>query len=104
LENDSWIISSQEIGLATWIDAYNEDDSIPVKQVFELRINWKLSDSILFFISRLLVIETTWEIFMKNWTSFLECDDDCPLIINRSIHRKEAIIFKPIGNISYIKQ
>jgi len=103
LDDENWLIKSNEFELGEWIDYFNDDNSELVKKHLQKSIDWELDDEVLFFISSLLSIQTTWEIFLNSWVSFLECDDDCPILINKSNKQKEAIIFKPIGSFSFFK-
>lgn len=102
LDDNHWIITSSEVELGVWLEDYNDDNLTPIKNILQHNINWELNDTVLFFISRLTVLETTWDSFLNLWINFIECDDDCPIVINKNNIKKEAIVFKPIGSVSFL--
>jgi len=102
LLDNNWIVESKKNNLGFWIEDYNNDNSEQVQKLLLDKIPWKLEDTIIYCISRFLIIESTWENFTKLWMNFIECDDDCPIIINLNV-KGNAIVFNPIGSISFIE-
>jgi len=101
LEDKSWLVKDEKHNLGDWIKAYNSGQYIEITKVLD-KIGWKDEDDVCFCLSEVLCVKSCWVDFRLNWDKFIEIDDDCPIIINKS-HRCEAIIFTPLGDINLIK-
>lgn len=100
IPDDNWLVTSNSIVLGNWIDDYNCDYSVKVHNLLCDSFEWNNKDVVWFCINIEIVIESSWLDFKKYWLSFLECEDDCPIVIN-SNNKKGALIFTPLG--SFVK-
>ncbi len=98
LPNDNWLVSGTTKSLGRWQEDYNHDKWEKIKDILEAELDWKDEDKVWFMMSRVLVLESNWKTFKRFWINFLECDDDCPIVINER-KPKSALIFRPIGDL-----
>lgn len=98
LSDDNWLIKSSQTILGQWIKASNDNYIQEVAKLLNSATSWDDEDSIWFCISKYLIVETPWGVFKKTWITFLECEDDCPIILNRRSNGC-ALIFSSIGNV-----
>lgn len=97
ISDDNWLVTSNSMVLGNWIEDYNCDYSVNIHNLLCDSFEWNNKDVVWFCINIEIVIESSWLDFKKYWLSFLECEDDCPIVIN-SNNKKGALIFTPIGD------
>jgi hypothetical protein len=98
LPDSNWLIIKNNINIGNWIEDYNNDIVENVQDIFNKKIDWADSDIVWYCISKCFILETSWFNFKKYWMSFIECEDDCPILLNES-RFQQAVLFQPIGNI-----
>lgn len=98
LPDDNWLVTGTTKSLAHWQEDYNQDKWEKIQGVLDVELDWEDEDRVYFLISRLLVLESNWATFKRYWINFLECDDDCPIVINER-RTESALIFRPIGDL-----
>jgi hypothetical protein len=98
LPNDNWIIKSNHVVIGQWLSDFNNNKGQDVEARLHASVSWNNNDRVWFCISKFLVIEAFWYDFKRLWMNFLECEDDCPILLN-SKKANCAILFFPIGNI-----
>lgn len=101
LQDENWVIQGRQENLGRWLEAYNDENSSIVENKLNEVIPWENESIVWFCISKALIIETSWKEFKKLWIHFLECEDDCPIIISKN-KKGYAILFKPIGDFTKI--
>lgn len=103
LDDNNWVIRSNRQIIGKWIEDFNQDRIENVGSILNESFFWKDDDIVWFCISKALIIETSWHKFKKKWINFIQCEDDCPIIINSNIKRC-ALIFSPIGDFLKIEE
>ncbi|PJJ58737.1 DUF2947 family protein [Hymenobacter chitinivorans] len=96
LSDKNWLVSSKPKVIGDWLQAFNDSNNTGFEEVSDCSTTWSETDTIFFCISKHFVIQSTWQSFKKHWRYFIECDDDCPIVIN-SVNQNCAILFYPIG-------
>jgi len=99
LPDDCWIVTNKTTPIGRWIEAYNNDDNAAVEKSLRAAVDWSDDTLINFFAKNKIVFRTSWLDFLHYWDGFLAAEDDCPMVIPENTPRKEAILFRPIGNI-----
>ena len=99
LPDDCWVVSSKSSLIGNWIEAYNNDDNDAVEELLRRAIDWRDDVIIRFFAKKKIVFQTKWCDFLCYWDEFLAVEDDCPIILPKDNSRKEALVFRPIGDI-----
>jgi hypothetical protein len=102
LEDTNWLIEANQVSVEFWFDDFNNNCSQRIHSLLDENIDWNSSDVVYYTLSKYLIYKTTWNLFKANWIKFLECEDDCPILINES-SKSEAIIFTPLGELRYLK-
>ena len=102
LNNQNWIIKSKNTVLGKWLEDFNKGDRESVKNVLDKKLYWENEDVVYYCISKYLIIESSWYEFKELWMSFLACEDDCPILINK-MKPDLALIFNSLGDIIYIE-
>jgi hypothetical protein len=98
LENDHWLVNTNPTFSESWMEDFNNDIIYNIKTYFDKNINWDEKSLVYFCISKYFVLVATWSFFKKNWISFVECEDDCPLVFSDKSN-EEVILFKPDGYV-----
>lgn len=98
LEDNNWLITSKRLVIGNWLEDFNRNRTENVRDILSNNLSWNKEDIVWFCISRALIIEAPWEKFRNHWICFLQCEDDCPILINRN-SVGSALIFRPIGDI-----
>ena len=104
LSIEHWIIKSKAVELGKWQTAYNDDKPFKVSKLLKKKLRWGLDEDVWYFISKNVVFQTKWSYFLLHWDDFLAVDDDCPIIMCESRIGEEALVFKPMGGLSFIKR
>ena len=76
-----------------WQTAWDEDENILPEGLADF-INWSNETTVFFCYEKYQIIETTWEVFVRNWKCFLFFDDG-PLLI--SPKHTQALMFNQDG-------
>lgn len=103
LPNDCWLISSDSVRIGDWLEAYNDDDNYAVSKILRDSVNWPEDDFVNFFAKRKIVFKVKWKDFVLYWDDFIAIEDDCPIVIPENKKRKEAILFRPLGDVLKIR-
>jgi len=99
LPDDCWIITSKSYSLGRWMEAYNNDDNAAVEELLRDAVDWPDNTIINFFAKKKTIFQTRWCDFLHFWDEFIAVEDDCPIVISESGAGKEALLFRPIGDI-----
>jgi len=100
LPDNSWLIEGKTFKIGRWMEAYNTDDIVLVKKMLTSHVTWMDEAIIYFFVNKKISFLTQWKFFLKYWDNFIAIDDDCSIVIPDKINEnREAIIFRPIGDI-----
>ncbi|WP_062269767.1 DUF2947 family protein [Endozoicomonas arenosclerae] len=99
LPNDCWLVSGESDLIGSWLDFYNKSDNIPVSNILKSKFKWSDKETVRFCISKCIILESSWSVFLEFWDDFLAIDDDCPILIPSNPINREAILFRPIGDI-----
>jgi DUF2947 family protein len=101
--DSSWIVKAENERriIGEWMKSFNDENILPIETSLKRNINWQPQELVWFCVNKATVMETTWDTFTKKWISFLYCDDDCPIVINRR-YLRECILFTPTGDIYFI--
>jgi hypothetical protein len=102
LPDDNWIVKSNQVVIGQWLPDFNNNESQGVEARLNSSVAWNDSDIIWFCISRALIIEASWYDFKRLWMNFLECEDDCPILLN-SKKVGCALLFFPMGSITKVE-
>jgi hypothetical protein len=78
-----------------WGDAYNEKDDGWASRVLRPRVPWSDDALVLFLESPMWGFETTLDVFVRCWRTFLENDEN-PVLV--SVGRPEVVTFGPGGS------
>lgn len=94
-DEDDWANKAQ-----TWLETDNwqqlwESDDPSLPEILAGHLQWDDSTVIWFCYESEHVLETTWDVFRRNWKNFLFFDDG-PLLIGRK--RKQVAQFHQTGN------
>ncbi|WP_394128823.1 DUF2947 domain-containing protein [Shewanella maritima] len=76
-----------------WQSAWDSEDNSLPEGLFE-HIDWLDDDVVFFCYEKYQVIETRWDVFVRNWKCFLFFDDG-PLLI--APPHKQAVMFEQSG-------
>lgn len=84
----------------TWLETDNwqkawEDESPDLPEFISNHFDWDPNTVVYFCYERTHVLETTWDVFKRNWKNFLFMDDG-PLLIGKK--RKQVAQFLQNGN------
>jgi len=99
LPDDCWIVANKSYSIGNWMEAYNSDDSGYVEGLLRSAVNWSDDAIIRFFVKKRIVFQASWCNFLRFWDEFIAVEDDCPIIIPVKSSAKEALVFRPIGDI-----
>jgi hypothetical protein len=99
LPDDCWIVANKYCFVGGWMEAYNNDDNVVVEELLRRAIEWPDDTIIRFFAKKKIVFQTRWCHFLRFWDGFIAVEDDCPILIPENGSGKEAIIFRPVGDI-----
>ena len=77
-----------------WQTAWDSEDNALPETLAEL-IQWPLDTQVFFCYEKYQVIETSWDVFVRNWKCFLFFDDG-PLLISPT--QKQAVTFEQSGD------
>lgn len=84
---DAWSLTEH------WQAAWDsEEEQLP--EAISAHIDWSSKTQVFFCYEKYQVIETSWEVFVRNWKCFLFFDDG-PLLI--SPNKKQALFFHQSG-------
>jgi hypothetical protein len=70
-----------------------------VEELLRGVFDWQDNRIIRFYAKKKIVFQTRWCDFLNFWDEFLAIEDDCPIVIPENGSGKEAILFRPIGDI-----
>lgn len=76
-----------------WQAAWDSDDS-SLPPLINEQVQWEGNTIVFFCYNNENIIETTWDVFTKNWKNFLFLDDG-PILVGK--RRKEVIQFQQNG-------
>lgn len=99
LPDDCWIIASKSVPIGRWMEAYNNDENPMVEKSLRASVDWSDDIFIKFFAKKTSVFRVKWKDFLHYWDEFIAVEDDCPIVIPENESHKEAILFRPIGDI-----
>ena len=99
LPDDCWIIASVAVPIGRWMEAYNNDNNLLVEKLLRAEVGWPDDIFIKFFAKKKIVFRARWKDFLHYWDEFIAVEDDCPIVIPEKSPNKEAILFRPIGDI-----
>lgn len=99
LPDDCWVVAHASNSIGYWIEAYNSDDNAAVANLLLKNINWPDDTIIKFFAKKKIVFQAKWCDFLRFWDEFIAVEDDCPIIIPEGDFGKQALVFRPIGDI-----
>ena len=99
LPDDCWVVSGKTNSIGNWIEAYNSDDNYVVERSLREAVDWDDNTNVKFFAKKNIVFQARWCEFLRFWDGFIAVEDDCPIVIPENGARKEALIFRPIGDI-----
>jgi hypothetical protein len=99
LPDQNWIVSNNNNVVGEWREAYNLDDNLYVANLLQKKVNWTKDSTVRFYISKSIVLETKWDVFLKHWDDFLALEDDCPILIKEGDENARAILFRANGDI-----
>ncbi len=99
LPDDCWIITDKSNSIGSWMEAYNNDDNAAVERLLRASVDWPDDAVIKFFAKNKIVFQSRWCDFLRFWDEFIAAEDDCPIVIADNCSGKEALIFRPIGDI-----
>jgi transposase-like protein len=103
LTNDCWVIKTDMLITANWLDSYNNEQSDEIESVLNTINEWHDNHVIYFCINGSTVIESDWKEFKRYWKCFLCAFDDCPIVLNAAV-AGVALIFAPLGSVFIAKQ
>lgn len=103
LSDNNPIISNSK-SMVNWREYYDSNNITGLQNFFISTLNWNNEDSILFYINKETIIQTTYEVFLHNIFNFLELYDECPIVhnLNKS-NDLEYLYFAPLGNTFFSK-
>ncbi len=104
LNDNSWLVKNEYNEIGEWLKYYNSGEYNKVGEILKGSYDWKFEDRIYFCFSKVICIESKWGQFIINWDKFLEIDDDCPIVINKSPKNNEALIFTPLGVMIHVRK
>lgn len=104
LSDDSWIITSEKEELGMWIEAYNNDDNDSVSDLLQKAFCWEENKPIWFCVSKEIIFQSSWCIFLKYWDCFIAAEDDCPILLSSSELEEQALLFRAIGDMHKINR
>ena len=99
LPDDCWIVAVQSRPIGQWLEAYNNDDNALVEELLRGALNWPDTTILKFFAKKKIVFQASWCDFLRWWDEFIAIEDDCPIIIPENGSGKEALVFRPVGDI-----
>lgn len=99
IPNDCWVVASKSVLVGRWIDAYNNDDNVGLADKLRTAVSWSDDTIIRFFAKKKIVFQSKWCDFLEFWDEFIAVEDDCSIVIPESIDTREALLFRPIGDI-----
>jgi hypothetical protein len=99
LPDDCWIVASKSDSIGNWMEAYNSDNNVAVEELLREALDWPDNAIVKFFAKKRIVFQTKWRDFLRYWDDFIAVEDDCPIIIPENCSGKEALVFRPIGDI-----
>jgi len=103
LSDECWIVKGKPLFVGRWLEAFNNDDNNIVAEALRSTVQWSDETVIKFFAKKNAVFQTTWGEFLKVWDGFLTAEDDCPIIIPEFNNSRLAFLFRPIGDILFIR-
>ncbi len=78
---------------ARWEEAWESGDPA-LPELLSEHLQWTPETTVFYCIDSSAVLETSWDVFQRNWKNFLFFDDDCVLIGRK---RKQAVQFHQDG-------
>lgn len=99
LPDDCWLVFGKAVSIGRWMEAYNNDDNEILEQLLRAAVDWPDNTFIKFFAKKKIVFRTHWCDFLKHWDEFIAFEDDCPIVIPENFLNKEALLFRPIGDV-----
>jgi len=99
LPDDSWVVASRNERLGTWIEAYNSDNNETVSDILKKEFSWSDDMKVWFCVSKEIVFETSWKIFLRHWDCFIAADEDCPILLGQEESTEQALYFRAIGDM-----
>lgn len=99
LSDDNWVINSETIKVLNWIDAYNEDDNEKLSEQLRNSVDWDVDEGVRIYISKLIVLETVWDVFLKYWDDFIAFEDDAFILGATSSSENNIFLFMSSGII-----
>lgn len=99
LPDDCWIVDGKAVQIGRWMEAYNNDDNAAVEKLLRAAVDWSDDIFIKFFAKKKIVFRALWGDFLRYWDEFIAVEDDCSMVIPENESCKEAILFRPIGDI-----
>ena len=99
LPDENWLITSKRSIIGEWMENYNASETKRIENLLNSEFPNLQNDSITWFcLNKNSIIESQWIDFKTLWINFLQCEDDCPILLNSS-QLSCAIIFRPVGDI-----
>lgn len=99
LPDDCWIVSGESNSIGDWMDSYNNDENSAVEKLLREAVDWSDDAIVRFFVKKKIVFQSNWRDFLRYWDEFLAIEDDCPILLPRCSYRKEALLFRSVGDI-----
>lgn len=99
LPDDCWIVTSESVSVGRWVEAYNDDDNLGLARKLRTAVFWGDDMVIKFFAKNKIVFQAKWIDFLKYWDEFISAEDDCPIVIPEFRDAREALLFRPIGDV-----
>lgn len=99
LPDNSWVVTSRNEHLGTWIEAYNSDNNEAVSDILKKKFAWTIDMTVWFCVSKEIIFESSWGFFLKHWDCFIAIEEDCPILLGQEEPTEQALFFRAIGDM-----
>lgn len=99
LPDNNWVTANKLQSIGRWIEAYNNGNTTMVEKLLRKNVSWSDDEYVYFFAKSTIAFQMKWSYFLCFWDEFLAIEDDCPIIVLAENSKKEALLFRAIGDI-----